>query len=77
MKGGITPGWYEPRTPGPECLYCDGAIDGSTGYSYVDVASIVDVNGNHHSDLGLLEPPTIRCPRCSGSGVEPRPERED
>jgi hypothetical protein len=69
------PGWYEPPEPGPECLWCDGAIDERTGYSYVDVGSIVDVSGNRHANF--WEPPRTLCPRCDGTGVEPKPERED
>ena len=62
--------WYEPPEPGPECLWCDST-------SVVEVASIVGADGKPQNLPRLLSPPMIECPRCDGTGVEPRPERED
>ena len=64
--------YYQPKDPGPECLWCDG---GGT----VDVASITDVGGKQHQlkDYFPFHNPTMTCLRCDGTGVEPRPEPED
>jgi len=64
--------WYQPKDPGPECLWCDG---GGT----VDVASIVDVSGNIHQlnqNIFQSRQHEIPCPRCiEHPGVEPVAER--
>ena len=66
--------YYQPKDPGPECLWCDG---GGT----VDVVSIVDVSGNIHQlnqDIFQSRQHEIPCPRClEHPGVEPVAERED
>ena len=64
------PDWYEPPAPGPECLWCDGT-------RAVEVGSVLDVRGQPQSLQDWRTPPMIDCPRCDGTGVEPRPERED
>jgi len=61
--------WYEPPDPGPECLWCSGSAS-------VDVASIIDAGSNRQSLRDWQTPPEIQCPRCDGTGVEPRPIEE-
>ena len=60
--------YYQPKDPGPECLWCDGS-------AMVDVGSVIDVDGKSHSvPHGLAV--EVPCPRCiEHPGVEPREER--
>ena len=64
--------YYQPKDPGPECLWCDG---GGT----VDIHSITTCLGKRRS-LKYYFPfhnQSMTCLRCDGTGVEPRPEREE
>ena len=62
--------WYQPPDDGPECLWCDGG-------KMVEVVAVATVTGESENlkDYGLAV--EVPCPRCDGTGVEPRPERED
>ena len=61
--------YYQPPEP-VLCEWCDGA-------AWVDVASITDAGGGVHQldeDSPYHRQHEIRCPRCSGTGEEPKPE---
>ena len=64
--------WYQPPDPGPECRWCDGTLQ-------VEITSITDVGGEERSlkDYFPFHNQTMTCLRCDGTGVEPRPEREE
>ena len=61
--------YYQPKDPGPECLWCDGG-------GHVDICSITDVGGEERSLKDYFV--DVECPRCrEHPGVEPVAERED
>ena len=59
--------WYQPKDPGPECLWCDGT-------KMVEIGSIIDCQGEQQSLKDYFV--EVECPRCrEHPGVEPVPER--
>ena len=64
--------YYQPKDPGPECLWCDGTLQ-------VEITSITDVGGEERSlkEYFPFHNQTMTCLRCDGTGVEPRPEPEE
>ena len=62
---------YQPKDPGPECLWCDGG-------KMVEVVAVATVTGESENlkDYGLAV--EVPCPRCrEHPGVEPVAEREE
>ena len=61
--------YYQPKDPGPECLWCDGG-------KMVEVVAVATVTGESENlkEWGLAV--EVPCPRCiEHPGVEPVPER--